>query len=202
MALTVVHRMFLLRKPTDKQMNEIVSAQSSLDFTYPSVGATKNSDAPDGFVVDHNRIRLGEGEQVFEAAKLALVNWQHYRFNWLSLHRPVSPPESGQVVATLARALGMWVLNVCRIVYVVEEDSPLRRSAFAYGTLPEHAECGEERFQVEWRSDDSVWYDIFAFSRPHQLLARIGKPYVRMKQKQFARESLAAMKDAVVNAGN
>ena len=46
----------------------------------------------------------------------------------------------------LARALGLWVLNACRIVYVIEEDGPLRRFAFAYGTLPEHAESGEERF--------------------------------------------------------
>jgi uncharacterized protein (UPF0548 family) len=47
--------------------------------------------------------------------------------------------------------------------------------------------------------DDSVWYDIFAFSRPNQFLARLGYPYVRQKQKQFARESMEAMK-ATVNA--
>ena len=193
----VVPRMFLIRKPSNEQNRETIEAQTSLDFTYPMVGATRNAEAPSGFVVDHNRIQLGEGEEVFEIAKRALADWQHYRFSWLELHRPESPLEAGQTVATVARALGLWVLNVCRIVYFVGEDQPLRRSGFAYGTLPEHAECGEERFQVEWHADDSVWYDIFAFSRPHQLLARIGKPYVRLKQRQFARDSLAAMKDAV-----
>lgn len=191
--------MFFIRKPTDNQIRQMIDELSLLEVTYASVGATNHAEAPEGFIVDHNCIRLGEGEAVFEEAKQALANWQHYRFDWLELHRPDSSPESGQTVVTVARVLGLWALNVCRIVYSVEDEEPLRRSAFAYGTLPEHAECGEERFQVEWRADDSVWYDIFAFSRPYQLLARIGKPYVRMKQKQFARESLAAMKDAVAN---
>ena len=106
-------------------------------------------------------------------------------------------PEANQTVGVLARALGLWVLNVCRVVYVVEEEQPVRRFAFAYGTLPEHAESGEERFQVEWHEDDSVWYDIFAFSRPNQLFSRIAYPYVRRKQKQFARDSMRAMKTAV-----
>jgi len=84
---------------------------------------------------------------------------------------------------------------------VIEEQEPLRRFAFAYGTLPEHTESGEERFQVEWhRADDSVWYDILAFSRPHQLFARLAHPYVRRIQKQFARESMRAMKAAITGA--
>ena len=77
---------------------------------------------------------------------------------------------------------------------MIEEEKPLRRFAFAYGTLPEHAESGEERFQVEWKDDDSVWYDIFAFSRPNQLFSRMAYPYVRCKKKQFARESTLGMK--------
>jgi uncharacterized protein (UPF0548 family) len=78
-------------------------------------------------------------------------------------------------VGVLARALGLC-LNACRVAYVVEEEEPVRRFAFAYGTLPEHAESGEERFQVELLEDDYVWYDILAFSRPNQLLARLAYP--------------------------
>src|SRR5262245_46391050 len=44
---------------------------------------------------------------------------------------------------------------------------PVNRHGFASGTLPAHAESGEERFIVEWdRADGGVWYDILAFSRP------------------------------------
>jgi hypothetical protein len=39
-------------------------------------------------------------------------------------------------VAVLARSLGLWWLNACRIVSVVNEDGPGKRFGFAYGTLP------------------------------------------------------------------
>ena len=190
--------MYLFKKPGDERISRFIELQSRLEFTYPSVGATKNGDHPSGFVVDHNRIHLGAGRATFDVAKRALCQWRHYRFDWIELHRPDVNPEPDQTVGVLARALGLWVLNACRIVYVIEEEEPLFRFAFAYGTLPEHAESGEERFQVEWRpEDDSVWYDILAFSRPNQLPARLAYPYVRRKQKQFARDSKLAMKAAV-----
>ncbi|HEV3306332.1 MAG TPA: DUF1990 family protein [Candidatus Sulfotelmatobacter sp.] len=72
-----------------------------------------------------------------------------------------------------------------------------KRFGFAYGTLGEHAESGEERFTVEWsRDDDSVWYDILAFSRPRQMLARLGYPLSRLLQKRFAEDSKAAVAKA------
>jgi hypothetical protein len=97
-------------------------------------------------------------------------------------------------VAVIARAIGLWWLNACRIVYVVDESESVRRFGFVYGTLPDHAGTGEERFLIEWdRDDDSVWYDILAFSRPNQFLTRLGYPLVRRTQKRFGRESAAVM---------
>lgn len=191
--------MFLFQQPDSEQIAEFLAAQARLEFTYPDVGSTRVPTPPAGYQVDHNRIRLGQGRDLYVTAKQALCDWQHYRFDWLTLHRPDATPEPGQTVAALAHVLGLWVLNACRVVYVVEESEPLCRFAFAYGTLPEHAESGEERFQVEWHADDdSVWYDLYAFSRPGQLLSKIAYPYVRTKQKQFARESLLAMQAAVL----
>ena len=96
-------------------------------------------------------------------------------------------------MASLARAGGLWWLNACRIVYVIDEPSPVRRFGFAYGTLPGHVECGEERFCVEHLADDSVWYDIRAFSRPRFWMTRLGYPLARRLQKRFAAESKAIM---------
>ncbi len=190
--------MYLFKKPNDERIGEFIESQSLLEFTYASVGATRNGDHPSGFVIDHNRILLGSGHATFDVARRALCDWQQYRFGWIELHRPDGDPAPDQTVGVLARALGLWVLNACRVVYMIEEEEPLRRFAFAYGTLPEHAESGEERFQVEWhQEDDSVWYDILAFSRPNQLLSRLTYPYVRRKQKQFARDSKLAMEAAV-----
>jgi hypothetical protein len=51
---------------------------------------------------------------------------------------------------------------------------------------------------MEWHErDNAVWYDILAFSRPRQLLARLGYPLVRRLQRRFGRDSAAAMRRAV-----
>jgi uncharacterized protein (UPF0548 family) len=74
-----------------------------------------------------------------------------------------------------------------------DEEGPVRRFGFAYGTLPEHAEQGEERFTVEWhRTPDVISYDILSFSRPVSLAARVACPLARRLQKCFVRQSLAA----------
>ncbi|HTG87378.1 MAG TPA: DUF1990 domain-containing protein, partial [Pyrinomonadaceae bacterium] len=79
-------------------------------------------------------------------------------------------------------------------VYVIDEPE---RFGFAYGTLAQHAERGEERFTVEWnRKDETVWYDILAASQPGPM-ARLGYPYARRLQKRFAQDSMKAMKRAV-----
>jgi len=93
---------------------------------------------------------------------------------------------------------GFYSLNASRVVYVIDEDGPIRRFGVAHGTLAEHAESGEERFSVEWhRNDESVWYDILAFSRPRSMLARFGRPFSRSLQKKFAEASKLAMLHSV-----
>lgn len=83
----------------------------------------------------------------------------------------------GSVVAVLMKHFGFWSLNCWRIVYVIDEGGHVRRYGFAYGTRPEHAEQGEERFTVEWdRTSDLVAYDILSFSRPGSLQTRAALP--------------------------
>lgn len=90
----------------------------------------------------------------------------------------------------IARVLEFWWANACRVVYAVDEVGPACRFGFAYGTLPDHAECCEERFLVEWdRVTGAVHYDILAFFRSGHPLARLGYP--------LARDSAVAMRRAV-----
>ncbi len=195
--------MLFLRRPKKETVRAFLAAQAKLDLTYAAVGATLTT-PPAGYVVDHTRIKLGEGEKVFLAAKKALERWQQFRLGWLEALPPDTAIREGQVVAILARSIGLWWLNACRIVAVVNEDGLVNRFGFAYGTLPDHAGSGEERFLVEWdRQEGSVWYDILAFSRPRHVLARLGYRWVRRVQKRFGRESAAAMRRAVAGvAGN
>jgi len=185
--------MLLLRKPSPATIRDFLAKQSRLDLTYAAVGATA-AVPPSGYVVDHTRIKLGEGEGVFQAAKAALERWEQFRLGWLEANPQETPIKTGAVVAVVARAIGLWWLNACRIVYVVDEVERVRRFGFGYGTLPEHAGTGEERFMIEWdRGDDSVWYDILAFSRPNHFLTRLGYPWVRRTQRRFGRGSAAVM---------
>jgi len=194
--------MLSLRKPSADEVYEFLREQAKLYFTYAAVGATADK-LPAGFVVDRTRIKLGVGESVFQAARAALQRWDQFRLGWLEAGPPETPIKTGEVVAILARAIGLWWLNGCRIVYVVDESGPVSKFGFAYGTLPDHAGIGEERFLIEWeRTDNSVWYDILAFSRPNHCLARLGYPVVRCTQKRFGRESAAAMLRAVRHGGD
>jgi uncharacterized protein (UPF0548 family) len=186
--------MLLLRKPSPSTIRDFLAAQARLALTYPAVGATATR-APAGYVVDHTRIKLGQGEPAFRAARAALQRWQQFRLGWVEAWPPDTPIKAGEVVAVVARSFGLWWLNACRVVFVVGEED---KFGFAYGTLPEHAGSGEERFLVEWdRADDPVWYDILAFSRPRHLLSRLGYPWTRRVQKRVGRESAAAMVKAV-----
>jgi uncharacterized protein (UPF0548 family) len=186
-----------LRRPAAETIQAFLAAQARHALTYSAVGATSTT-PPAGYAVDHTRIKLGVGERAFVAAKDALERWQQFRLGWLEASPEDTPIEGGQVVAILARSIALWWLNACRIVAVVNDDGPVRRFGFAYGTLPDHAGSGEERFLVEWdRDEGSVWYDILAFSRPRHVLARVGYPWVRRVQKRFGRESGAVMYRAV-----
>ena len=151
--------------------------------------------SPAGFNVDHNRIVIGSGESDFERAKTAIRNWEMFNFSWTKLCWPDTPIEAGRTVAIVVRHIGFYSLNACRIVYTIDEGD---RFGFGYGTLSEHAETGEERFSVEfYHKTGEVTYDLYAFSKPNQLFARVGYPLSRYLQKRFAVESKAAMYRAV-----
>jgi uncharacterized protein (UPF0548 family) len=169
----------LLRKPSEVRIGRFLDDQRSLPFSYPEVGASREG-APPGYPVNQLRGRLGVGPETFARAVEALRSRKRYETGWTKLCWPDAPITEGTVVGVLGRHFGLWSLNACRIVYVIEEEaSLLKRYGFAFGTLPAHVERGEERFTVEWhRADDSVSYEVCAFARPAHPLAR-GGPTVR-----------------------
>jgi uncharacterized protein (UPF0548 family) len=186
--------MFLLGRPNKERIDSFLSDRERDTFSYPEIGATSGP-IPSGYSVDQSRILLGQGVAVFERAKQAVSEWKMFEVPGLELCFPDTPIEVGRNVAPLARHLGFYSLNACRIVYVIDEPN---RFGFAYGTLTEHAECGEERFTVEFSSETGeVWYDVRAFSRPGSTLVKLGYPYSRYRQTQFSRGSTAAMLRAV-----
>ena len=186
--------MFCFRRPSESEIQRYLAAQRDLPFSCPEVGATREDRPPKGYAVDRYRVRLGEGEEVFGRARGALRGWQQFDLGWARIVPRTAPIEVGTTVAVLARHYGFWSLNTARIVYLLEETGDVERFGFGYGTLPGHAERGEERFSVEWnREDGSVHYDVFAISRPKHPLAWLGYPFARLLQMRFARDSKRVM---------
>ena len=189
--------MFFLSEPSAETVTNFINAQRELPFSYQAVGAT-NGNAPAGYVVDHNRVQIGTGAAVFQRAKDALGAWRQFDLGWVSIVPPGVPVTAGATVAVKAHTFGAWSLSATRVVYVINEAGPMERFGFAYGTLPDHVETGEERFKVEWDlNDDTVWYDILSFSRPHHQLVKMAAPLARQLQKRFARESMRRMIELV-----
>lgn len=192
--------MFTLTEPSAHDVAAFISRQANQSFSYVEVGTTQ-ANAPAGYTVDHNRVQLGHGAEIYQRAVKALQHWRQFDLGWVTIATKDVKIETGAVVAVKAWACGMWTLNACRVVYVVDQDGPLTRFGFAYGTLLDHIERGEERFLIEWnRNDDSVWYDILAFSQPRHPLVRLGFPVARMMQKRFARDSLSRMRSIATHS--
>lgn len=187
--------MLTVRRPTRAQIDAFLAARTGEPLSYAYAGATR-AGAPASFNIDHNRIRLGAGEAAFSRAAAAITRWAMFDIARVTLCWPSAPIAAGQIVGVLVPLYGLWSLNPCRIVYTIDIDShaDVRRFGFAYGTIGDHMAMGEERFSVEWRrDDDSVSYDLYAFSRPRHPLARLGLPLGRALQRRFARDSLQAM---------
>jgi len=188
--------MFFLNKPSPDWIRAFLSPAGNRQFSYPHVGASQKL-PPSGYIVDHYRVQLGAGHEVFYRAVNAVRQWKMFDMPWVELCWPNASIEEGTAVAVLLSHLGFWSLNPCRIVYVIQEHQECEKFGFAYGTLLGHEEQGEERFTVEFHSgDQSVWYDLYAFSRPN-FMACLGYPLARTLQKRFARDSKTAMQRAV-----
>ena len=183
-----------LSRPSLEEVRAHLASQQGQPFTYEPVGATRDGHEPPGFNHDHNRQQLGAGSADFARACEAIRGWKMFPAPLAFIEPLPIAIREGELAGVVIRALGLWWLNAARIAYVIDEP---RRFGFAYGTLPGHVEAGEERFLVEHLDDDTVWYDLRAFSRPRYWPVRLGKPAARFLQRRFGRLSKAAMVAAV-----
>jgi len=185
--------MFTFSEASEAQVDKFLAEQRDLPFSYQEVGASKSA-IPFGYPVNHHRVQLGNGENTFARAKDAIQSWTVYKLEWTRLYPCDTPIAVGKVVCVVVNHGFCWSMNPCRIIYLLEETGEIERFGFAFGTLPGHSEEGEERFTIEWRhADDSVWYELLSFARPHHILAKIGFPFVHLFQQKFAKDSQNAM---------
>jgi uncharacterized protein (UPF0548 family) len=188
--------MFLTRRPTEPEIRTFIEQSRALPLSYEPVGIAKAGSR--GFKLDSASYVIGHGPQQFARATNALKEWKQFDLGWVEVFPVAAPLEPNTVVAVLIHHLGFWSLNGCRIVYSVGGESDQSEFGFAYGTLTNHAEMGEEIFAVSFDPvSEKVTYNIRAASRPRAALARLGYPYVRLSQSRFRKDSIAAMRRAI-----
>ncbi len=187
--------MFLLSRPSSRDIDAFLRASSDLPLSYTPIGLAEHGQ--DGFRVDEQVAIVGSGESAYERAKRALVQWAHFELGWVELFPRRASIAAGTVVAVLVHHLGFWSLNGCRVVYSVGAPGAAE-FGFAYGTLTNHAESGEEVFRVSLSpTTGEVTYLIRAVSRPQAPLAKVGFPVARSLQGRFRRDSTRALARAL-----
>ena len=187
--------MFLARRPSAETIDQFLRESRDLPLSYGPIGFLETED---GRNMDELTAIIGRGRIDFQRARTALMAWSHFDIGWVELFPRDAPVAVGTVVAVLIRHLGFWSLNGCRVLYFVGEGPDDRRFGFAYGALTNHAEAGEELFEVFLDPEtDDVVYRIRARSWPQATLARIGQPIVRLLQARFRAHSAGAMEQAM-----
>jgi uncharacterized protein (UPF0548 family) len=186
--------MFFAHRPTPHEIERFLDASRGLPLSYAPAGLAHTGAA--GFRVDEQVVRVGVGDEAFSRAMTALAEWRHFELGWVELFPRRAAVTDGTVVAVAIRHFGFWSLNGCRVLY--QTGDRVAASGFAYGTLTNHAECGEEIFEVGLDpATGGVTYRIRAVSRPRAVLARVGQPLTRILQARFRRDSARAVRRAV-----
>jgi uncharacterized protein (UPF0548 family) len=177
-------RLFQFSFPTTAQLDVLIAHQKEQPTTYNRLNLK-------GFDHDDNCVYLGTGDDVWQAAKRAMAQWAMFPDGWARIYYQNPVFTEGAIVVMCARVFGVWWLNASRILYVLNDD---RQYGFAYGTLPNHVETGEELFKISKNEQDDIYFSLTAFSRPRFWPVRLTYPLSRIFQKKFVKDSLQKMK--------
>ncbi|MGV0792423.1 DUF1990 domain-containing protein [Mycolicibacterium sp. XJ1819] len=159
---------------------------AALSHTYPEVGATAGR-LPAGYHHVQKSAVIGRGRQRFEEAAAAGMRWGMLRGAGV---RVEPTTEVAAVGSDVIVHLGP-VRVPCRVVYVVDEPD---RRGFAYGTLPGHAETGEELFLVRYDPHtEDVYAEVVAFSRHATWWSRLAYPVTSLIQRIVTTRYLRAL---------
>jgi uncharacterized protein (UPF0548 family) len=190
---------FRFSKPTAAEMDAAITQAISLPNQgaewFDSVGRLKERSIPFGYAHDFASLQVGIGKAVFAAAQNALAEWKQFDLGWVRVANAEAVVGLDQIVAVEVQVLGLWSLNLSRIVQVM--DTPAR-FGFVYATTALHVEQGEECFLLDFDPQtESVIYRLEAVSRPRNIFAKLAYPFTRAMQHRFAGESLMRMRDVV-----
>lgn len=184
-------------RPSDSgAMIRLVEEMRHTKPTYDDLGATLVGKRPEGFHHHRYDVTLGTGVDVFDRAVAGLKNWEAHRIAGVRVFPDGQEISKGATVIVTVGTPLMALAAPCRIVGVIDGQN---RWGFAYGTLPGHPEQGEEAFVVSIAPDETVRFEVEAFSRPGDILVRLAGPVGRGFQQGGTRNYLSALKRFVTS---
>ena len=175
--------MKVLWRPDVASLTPLIPRYAGEPFSYPEVGATRDDRLPAGYHQLDRTTVLGTGRASFDRAAQALGDWAMHRKAGLVVAASAARAEA-DVTVVMALRLGAGLGGVvipCRVVWTLDEAG---RFGFAYGTLPDHPECGEEAFVLE-QAKGLVTLRIRAFSKPGNGVVRAASVAGRRAQRRM-----------------
>ena len=89
--------MFLVRRPNDARIRDALAGQKKKPFSYSNAGIAELT----GYTIDHNCIRLGDGQVKFQKALEAIKRWEMFNIGLRIRDRKRYSP--GLVIRSLVR---------------------------------------------------------------------------------------------------
>ena len=190
---------FSLKRPSNAAIEAALERSQDAPYSYEFVGASKDS-PPHGWRADDQRVLIGNADHLQRAVQV-LHSWVQFDLSWVFPYRRDVSIQPGELFAFSSRQYGLWALNVCRVVYLINDDSDqMTRIGFAYGTVGNHSIRGEETFTIELdKTSGELYFRTTKFSRPAQFLTCLALPLTTLAQNRFTRDALARMQQEVAN---
>jgi len=93
--------MLFLKKPVEEKINSILLSQKKKALSYPHVKGTLEHSSSESFrnderfsrnyFIDHYRVKIGRGNDIFRKAIDGLRSWKQFSLDWVDLFYPDTP---------------------------------------------------------------------------------------------------------------
>lgn len=175
-----------------------MDAASSDGLSYVAVGmARPGAEVPHGFPARSQRIRMGEGDAVWERAGAVVAGWRIKTAIGFSVDPDDDAVVAGRDYDTVYRSRLVTQFEPVRVVWVADEP---RLRGFGYGTRDGHPLTGEECFLVERDPDGVVWLVVRSVTRVSRGRWRWLAPAVRIGIRVFQRRYAASAVRLILDA--
>ena len=113
--------MLFFRKPSESSIRSLLAERGAMTYSYPQVGATRSA-PPAGWRINHLRLKAGSGRAKFDALAEALFSWKLLAIDGLLVFPSAPALQPGTDVAILSRHFGIWSVDFCRVIYVLQDE--------------------------------------------------------------------------------